>query len=119
MDLSISPGPGGKAAVAGTRAKRAFLLACMLLAAGLYASQEHGRKAGAARLQPARPGVQEVAARFALQDGDPAVVTVRNHFYDSKDRVHCGEVGARTGSGAEVKFRDGVRIFVCGSDLHD
>lgn len=119
MDLSISVGPGGKAAAASTRAKRACLLACVVLAAGMYVSQERSRAAAEARLREAHPEVPALASRLAQQRGNPAAPAVHNVFYDGKDRVYCGEVGGKAAPGAEVRFRDGVRIFVCGPGVHD
>jgi hypothetical protein len=118
MDLSISTGPGGKAAAAGSRAKRGFLLACVLLAAVMYVSQERSRAAADARLSVARPEMHELVSRFLAQPDDPAVVTVHKLFYDRREDVYCGEVNSRNSRGAEVKFKDGVRIFVCGPDVH-
>jgi hypothetical protein len=63
--------------------------------------------------------MRKVAGQFAAEPSDPAAVAVRNFFYDRKDRVYCGELDGRTSAGAEVRFKDGVRIFVCGSSIHD
>jgi hypothetical protein len=114
MDSSISGAPRGKAAAAGTRAKRAVLAACVALASVLYVSEERSHAAARARLYGAQPEIQKVVARLAAQPGDPAAVAVRNFFYDKKDGVYCGELDSRTSRGAEVRFKDGVRIFVCG-----
>lgn len=118
MDLSISHGPGGKAAAASTTAKRACLLACVVLAAGMYVSQERSRAAAEARLPQAYPDAPALAARLAQQRGNKGPA-VRNVFYDSKDGVYCGEVDGTPRRPAEVRFRDGVRIFVCGPGVHD
>lgn len=119
MDLSISTAGSGKAAAASSRAKRGFLVVCVLLATSLYVSQERTRAAAEARLGQAHPEMHAVAARFAQPGDDPAALAVRGLFYDSKDGVYCGEVNGRTSRGAEVRFKDGVRIFVCGPGLHD
>ena len=114
MDLSISGAPGGKAAAASIRAKRTVLFACVLLALVMYVSEERSHTAARARLYGAQPEMRKAVARFAGEPADPAAVAVRNFFYDKKDGVYCGELNSRTSSGAEVKFKDGVRIFVCG-----
>jgi hypothetical protein len=118
MDLSISTTQGGKAAAASTRAKRGFLVLCVLLAAAMYVSQERSRAQADARLGGASPEMHALAARFS-QPGDAAALTVRKLFYDRQDGVYCGEVNGRTSGGAEVRFRDGVRIFVCSPGLRD
>lgn len=119
MDLSISEAPGGKAAAASTRAKRAVLLACVVLALALYVSEERSHEAARARLHEAQPEMRKVVARFAAQPADPAAVAVRNFFYDRKEGVYCGELDSRTSRGTEVKLKDGVRIFVCGPGVSD
>jgi hypothetical protein len=113
MDASISVAPGGKAAAASIRAKRVVLLACALLGVVLYASQERRHAAAASRLGAAHPDMQQLVSRYALQGGAPAAVTVHGLFYDKKGAVYCGEVNGQTRRGAEVKFKEGVRIFVC------
>lgn len=119
MDLSISNTQGGEAAAASNRTKRTVLALCMLLAAGMYVSQERSR-ATLPEVRPgqARPDMHEVAARYA-RPGDAAALAVRKVFYDGQEGVYCGEVSGRTSTGAEARFRDGVRIFVCGPGLHD
>lgn len=119
MEVSISEAPGGKAAAASTFAKRAVLLACVLLALALYVSEERSHAAARARLYGAQPEMRRAVTRYAAQPTDPAEVAVRNFFYDNKDGVYCGELDSRTSRGAEVKLKDGVRIFVCGSGLTD
>ncbi len=119
MDSSISEAPGGKAAAASTLAKRAVMLACVVLALGLYVSEERSHAAARARLYGARPEMRKALARYAAQPADPAAFMVHNFFYDKKDGVYCGELDSRTSRGAQVKLKDGVRIFVCGPGVSD
>lgn len=119
MDSSISVAPGGKAAAASFRAKRAVLVACVVLASARYVSEERSHAAARARLSGAQPEIQRAVSRFAVQPQDPAALALRRFFYDKKDGVYCGELDSRTSRGAELKLKDGVRIFVCGSGAGD
>jgi hypothetical protein len=114
MDWSMDQAPSGKAAAASNRAKRGFLVACLLLAAGLYIQQEPShRDAGASQ----RDELQDLQAHFAVRFDESASVNVRRVFYNKEDGVSCGEVNGRDNRGGTVKLKDGVRIFVCGPSV--
>lgn len=111
MDWSIAPATSGKAAAASVRAKRACLVACVLVATSFYVSEEKNH-AGATP-GPQRE-VKDLMAHFAVKFDDAASVNLRKVFYDKQDGVYCGEVNGHSDRGGDVKLKDGVRIFVCG-----
>jgi hypothetical protein len=119
MDVFMSQSPDKKAALASSRAKRGFLIACVLLAASIYVSEEKKRAAADAAGLGMRREMQELMARFAVRFDNPASVNVRNLYYDKEDRVYCGEVNGRGSHGREMKLKDGVRIFVCGPGVRN
>jgi hypothetical protein len=114
VDVPMSHAPAGKAAQASSRAKACFLAACVVLGAYLYFSQE-SQNAVAAATAPAMPGeMQGLMVHLAAKGGDPAAMQIRNRFYNQQDGVYCGEVNGLDSRGGELKFKDGVRVFVCG-----
>jgi basic membrane lipoprotein Med (substrate-binding protein (PBP1-ABC) superfamily) len=119
MDVFMSQSPDKKAALASSRAKRAVLVACVVIGTGVYVSQEKRRAAADAGGVGLHREMQELMARFAVKFDTSVAVNVRNLYYDKQDRVYCGEVNGRTDRGSEIKFKDGVRIFVCGPGVHD
>jgi hypothetical protein len=119
MDVFMSQSPDRKAALASSRAKRGFVIACVLLGVSIYVSEEKKRAAADAAGLGMRREMQELMARFAVKFDNSASLNVRNLYYDKQDGVHCGEVNGRTSRGAQMKLKDGVRIFVCGPGVHD
>jgi hypothetical protein len=119
MDVFMSQSADKKAALASSRAKRGVLIACVLIGTSVYVSEEKKRAAADADGLGVHREMQELMARFAVKFDNSASVSVRNLYYDKQDQVYCGEVNGRTGRGGQVKFKDGVRIFVCGPGVHD
>jgi hypothetical protein len=113
MEVFMSQSADRKAAQAGRRAKRGFLVVCVLLAASIYVSQEK-RGAADAGGRAMHREMQDLMAHFAVRFDESAAAGVRALYYDKQDRIYCGEVNGRNSRGGEAKFRDGVRIFVCG-----
>ncbi|MFL6671700.1 MAG: hypothetical protein ACJ8LG_00240 [Massilia sp.] len=119
MDALIEQPAGSKAAAASSRAKRAILIVCALLAAASYVSEEKHRAQANADGQGMYREVHDLMAHFAIRFDDAASVSVGKLFYEKQSRVYCGEVNRRNGRGAEVKLKDGVRIFVCGPSMRE
>lgn len=115
VEAPISHVPAGKAALASSRAKAAVLATCVVLGAYLYFTQE-SRNAVAAATGPLPSGMQGLMVHLAAKGGDPAAMQIRNRFYSQRDGVYCGEVNGLDRSGGALKFKDGVRVFVCGPD---
>jgi hypothetical protein len=103
---TIADAPGGKAAQASSRAKAAVLIACVLLGAYFYAAQEKKNAATA-------HAVQETLEQLAAGPADAAAVQGRV-FHDRQGNVYCGELGGHNARGAELRLKDGMRLFVCG-----
>lgn len=114
MDALIEQPAGSKAAAASSRAKRAILIFCGLLAASSYLAEEKHRAADDAHGQGIYRETHDLVARFAVRFDDAASIKVGKLFYEKQDRVYCGEVNGRDGHGDDLKLKDGVRIFVCG-----
>jgi hypothetical protein len=120
MDAPLSCPPGGKAALASSRAKAGVLVACVLLGAYFYAAQERKNAASASAAQALPRDMQETLAQFsAARTEDAAAVQVRKMFYYEQEGVYCGEVNGRNSRGGDLRFKDGVRIFVCGPGLRE
>jgi hypothetical protein len=112
VEVPMSYAPGRKAALASSRAKACVLVICILLGARFYAVEEKKNAAGAAQALPRQ--VQDLGLHFAAGSDDPASIRIRQVFYDKQEGVYCGEVNSRNVRGGDARFKDGVRIFVCG-----
>lgn len=119
MDAPVSCPPGGKAALASSRAKAAVLVACVLLGAHFYAAQERKNAAQASAAQALPREMQQTLAQYSASNEDAAAVQVRKVFYYEQEGVYCGEVNGRNSHGGDLRFKDGVRIFVCGPGLRE
>jgi hypothetical protein len=104
-NASIADAPGGKAAQASSRAKAAVLIACVLLGAYFYAAQEKKNAATA-------HAVQETLEQLAAGPADAAAQG--RVFHDKQGNVYCGELGGHNARAAELRLKDGMRLFVCG-----
>jgi hypothetical protein len=112
VDMPTSYPPAGKAARASSRAKAGFLAACVVLGAYLSFTQESRNAVAAAA--PQLPGeMQGLMVHLAAKGADSAAMQIRNRFYNQQAGVYCGEVNGLDSRGGELKFKDGVRVFVC------
>jgi hypothetical protein len=116
IEVPVSYAPGQKAAVASSRAKACVLIACVLLGVHFYTVQEKKHAAAGAGLALPRE-VQDLGMHLANRGDDPTAMRIREVFFDKHAGVYCGEVNGRNVRGGDARFKDGVRIFVCGPDM--
>jgi hypothetical protein len=116
IEVPKSYPPGGKAALASSRAKAGVLVACMLFGVYFYSAQErkHAAAASAAKALPRE--MRQTLSHLSVRD-DPTALQVRKVFYDKDDDVVCGEVDGRNRRPGKPGAHDDVRIFVCGPAL--
>lgn len=115
MDLPISQGPGQKAVMASSRTKRVVLIACALLAAHVYVSQEQHRNTVGPAGQALQRELQEWLGQVAPGADEPSDLDLHRLLYDGEKGVYCGEVSGR-GAGTASS---GVRVFVCAPGMRD
>ncbi|TFW34373.1 hypothetical protein [Massilia horti] len=115
MDLPISQGPGQKAVVASSRTKRVVLIACALLAAHFYVSQDLHRDVVGPAGQAWRHALDERLGQVAIGVDEPSGLDVHQLFYDAEKGGNCGEVNGRDAGTTS----SGVRVFVCDPGIRE
>jgi hypothetical protein len=108
--------PGGKAALASSRGKAVFVVACILLGGYLYNVQERKHAAAASAAQALPREMRQTLSHLSPRD-DPAALHIRKVFYDKEDGVVCGEVDGRKRHAGQPGAQGEVRVFVCGPAL--
>jgi hypothetical protein len=119
MESPNAQAPGNRAAIASRQAQRVVVIACLL--AG-WAWQQAGAGSRGVEMVPlplARAPLDAGVARVALRLGDSDTVLVGELAYRKNAREMCGEVNGIDSSGAAIRFKDGIRIFMCGPGFHD
>jgi hypothetical protein len=115
----MSHAPGRKAALASSRAKTGVLIACALLGAHFYVTQERKNAAPAAPPQELPREVQDLLSHLNVTSDERTTAQIGKIFYDSRNHVYCGEVNGHNTRGGDARLKDGMRVFVCGPGLHN